>query len=208
MSSDSDSASHGTDSDSSSKSAASSNSSRSSTKRAYSQKKYPELHLKHMHYYFDKFGLCEKCQDIYWEMRHTWNDDDGGSLYTYGWYNDERFSAYENENVVSIGHKAVMKQYRKAILECQECPRNKDTPCSLRDLAYSRISVLIGIISFEHKKRTTKYFHKYRIDHEEYNRRVSKLPILDWMIKDLEAKPCKWECSHMRQICSTLVSFD
>ena len=174
--------------------------------KSCSKKKFKEFRLRNMHYFYDKFGMCDKCQGIYWETRHTWNDDDGGSLYSYEWYGDERCKQYEREEIDIIPHKKIMEMYREKLFACRDCPRNKDAPCSLRDLAYSRISVIIGTIDFQHTQKTHKYFHKN--DHEEYNRRVSKLPILDWMIKDLEAKPCKWECSHMRRICSELVSFD
>lgn len=198
------------DSDTSSTSASSSYSGHES----YSNKKFKELRLRNRHYFFDKFGMCDKCQDIYWEMRHTWNDDDGGRLYCYEWTamnGDERYRQYEEEEIDQIPHKKIMETYRKKLFACRDCPRNKNVPCSLRDLAYSRISVIIGTIDFHHMRKTLyRNFHKsdIHVDHEEYNRRVSKLPILDWMIKDLEAKPCKWECSHMRRICSKLVSFD
>ena len=104
----------------------------------------------------------------------------------------------------------IMKQYRNKLRGCPDCPCNKDTPCSLRDQTYSCISRIIGTAVFTVKKRLPKsymYFRKVHLHCEEYNRRVSKLPILDWMIADLEAKPCEWQSSHQRRICSTLMSF-
>ena len=162
-----------------------------------------------MNYFFDKFGRCEKCQEIYWEMRHTWNDDDGGSYYSYGWYGDERYKRYEHEggDIDLVPYKYIMREYRYKLLGCPDCPLNKDTPCSLRDLAYSRISFIIGSIVLAIQKKKT-FCMKPSLEHDEYNRRVAKLPILDWMRKDLEAKPCTWECSHQRYMCSTLMTFD
>ncbi len=51
--------------------------------RSYRSKTFAERRLRHINYFYDKFGMCQKCQDIYWEMRHTWNDDDGGSFYSF-----------------------------------------------------------------------------------------------------------------------------
>ena len=175
----------------------SSRSSRSST-RSFNDKKLAIKRLRDRNYFFDKFGRCEECQEIYWEMRHTWNDDDGGGRYSYEWYSDERYLQYEHEggDIDLVPYKEIMRQYRNKLRGCPDCPLNKDTPCSLRDLAYSRISVIIGSTL------------KPEMDDDEYNRRVAKLPILDGMKKDLEAKPCTWECSHQRYMCSTLMTFD
>ncbi len=176
--------------------------------RSYRSKTFAEKRLRHINYFYDKFGMCQKCQDIYWEMRHTWNDADGGSFYEYEWHNDERYQVYGNEMQEMLGHKEIKRQYWETLLNCKDCPRNKDTPCSLKDQAYSCISQTIGKHAIAEMQKNSSFYLKVNyIDHKVYNRRVSKLDILNCMIKDLEAKPCKWECSHFRQLCSPLVSF-
>ena len=118
-------------------------------------KKLAVKRLRDMNYFFDKFGRCGKCQEIYWEMRHTWNDDDGGIYYSYGWYGDERYKRYEHEggDIDLVPYKYIMREYRNKLLGCPDCPLHKDTPCSLRDLAYSRISFIIGSIALAIQKR-------------------------------------------------------
>ena len=170
----------------------SSSSSRSSTK-SFSNKKFAVRRLRDMNYFFDKFGRCEKCQEIYWEMRHT-------RQISQHWYMS--VGKGRGPRKIDLG-RYIMREYRKKLLECPDCPVNKDTPCSLRDLAYSRISLIIGSIALTIQKKKTDCM-KRSLNHDEYNRRVAKLPILDWMKKDLEAKPCKWECSHERYFSSTL----
>ena len=107
-----------------------------SSTRSFSEK---EMRMRDMNFFYDKFGRCEKCQDIYWEMRHTWNDDDMGSVYSYSWYSDDRYQQYEDGKMSFIPYKEIMNQYRNKLLGCPDCPCNKDTPCSLRDQVYSCI---------------------------------------------------------------------
>ena len=161
--------------------------------------------------FYDKFGRCDKCQDIYWEMRHTYYEDDGGSYYSAAWYSVGRYAKYENDES-EVMHDALMKQYRKKLLQCLDCPRNdKKTPRSLKDQSLSRISVIIGTIAIAEMRRSSKFDMdmewKY-FDHELYNKRVRELPILDGMITALEGKPCTWECSPQRKNSSQLMSFD
>ena len=180
----------------------------SSNERNFSKKKPAERRLRHINHYCDNFGMCQNCKEIYCEMRHTWNDDNGEGYFSYEWYSDERFQKYENDEEVMLGHREIKRQYVEALLECKDCPRNKNTPCSLMDQAYSRISQTIAKRTLEEMEKNDPYnFKVSSIDEEIYDSRVAKLPVLDFMKKDLEAKTCRWECSHMRQLCSRLVHF-
>ena len=187
----------------------------SPTGRSHNNKKFAKKRLQSINYFFDKFGMCKNCQDIYWEMRHTLRVEDCGSHYSYEWSDEERLKAYEKQEL-QLDHKEVMRQYQEKLLHCQDCPRNKDTPCSLKDQAYSCISQIIGKIAIEKKREIEEKINRAPsfcstlnyMEHKIYNNRVSKLPILDGMVKELEAKPCKWESSSVRQICSTLVAFE
>ena len=192
----------------SSSSESSSGSITNSSIRRFRKKNFAERKMRDLNYFFDKFGRCEKCQEIYWEMRHTYNDDEMGGYFSRSWYRDDRYQQYEDDKISFIPYKEIMIQYRNKLLGCPDCPCNKDTPGSLRDQAYSCISRIIGTIAVEAIRKAKRiYYVKHDVDHKEYNRRVAELPVLDWMRKDLEAKPCEWECSHQRRICSTLMTF-